>query len=233
MDVHDLQTGGLQTFRDLRTARIDRDTIFSDHDIDCGARGDEGCDLVHHARDAASHQRADDDRQGSVGRRVRMSADGAADDSVAADKHVDVEVDIDLKSREDHYVEEMDGGTGLVRAGIFIGGDFLVETVVLEGFRRDLVEGLHIDQAVDETLLVQSDHVRRDAAEGEAAVHSLLDHLLADVLHRGEGRSAGSGLDGETFLEVAAVDNHLRRFLGEKDVARVLGVADGSRRDLG
>ena len=77
------------------------------------------------------------------------------------------------------------------------------------------------------------DHVGGDAAKREAGVDAALDHFLTNIFDSGQRGSAGSGLDREAFLEIAAVDDHLRGVHRKQDVARVLGVTDGSRRDLG
>ena len=54
------------------------------------------------------------------------------------------------------------------------------------------------------------------------------EHFLADILDDCERRTARTGLDGESFLEITAVDNHFRRIHGEQDVTRVLGITDGA-----
>ena len=76
------------------------------------------------------------------------------------------------------------------------------------------------------------DHMGGDSTKREAGVDAPLDHFLTNIFDRGERRSTGSGLDREALLEVAAVDNDLGGVHSEQDVARVLGVADGSGRDL-
>ena len=103
-----------------------------------------------------------------------------------------------------------------------------MERVVLDGFGCDLVERLHVDQAADETFLVHLHHVGGNSAEGEACMDSTFEHFLADILDDCERRTARTGLDGESFLEITAVDNHFRRIHGEQDVTRVLGITDGA-----
>ena len=48
-----------------------------------------------------------------------------------------------------------------------------MERVLPEGFGSDLVEGLHVDEALDEAFLVHLHHMRGDAAEGVACVYAL------------------------------------------------------------
>ena len=103
-----------------------------------------------------------------------------------------------------------------------------MERVLPEGFGSDLVEGLHVDEALDEAFLVHLHHMRGDAAEGVACVYALLYHALTYVLDSCEGCSAGTGLDGEALLEVTAVDDDLGCGLREQYVPWVLGVTDGT-----
>ena len=77
------------------------------------------------------------------------------------------------------------------------------------------------------------DHVGGDSSEREAGVDAPLDHFLSNIFDSGQRGSAGSGLNRESFLEITAVDNDFGGVHREQDVARVLGVTDGSRRDLG
>ena len=77
------------------------------------------------------------------------------------------------------------------------------------------------------------DHVGGDSSEREAGMNAPLDHFFTNIFDRGKRSSTGPGLDRESFLEIAAVDDDLGCVHREQDVARVLGVADGSGRNLG
>ena len=127
----------------------------------------------------------------------------------------------------------MGGGAGLVGGCVLVGRHLLVEHVVAEALCGHLVEALYVDEAVDEALLVHLDHVCGDAAQGVAGLDAAVDHLLAYVLDGGQRGAARAGLDREAVVEVAAVDDYLGGLLGQEDVARVLGVADGAGGDLG
>ena len=61
-----------------------------------------------------------------------------------------------------------------------------------------------------------------DAAEGIACLDAFLYHALADELDGSKGCASGSGLDGESVLEVAAVYDCLCGKPCEKYVTRVL-----------
>ena len=104
--------------------------------------------------------------------------------------------------------------------------------VVLERLCSHLVERLHVDEALDESFLVHLHHVSGDAAEGERSLDALVYHALTYILHGSERSAARTGLYRKSVLEVAAVHDHLRSLLSEQNVARVLGVADGSRSNL-
>lgn len=107
-----------------------------------------------------------------------MAADGAADDAVGAGEDVDVEVGVDLQGGEDHEVQLVHGGGHHV-AGVVAGADLVVEVVVFQALGGVQVEALHVQDAVDEALLVHGGDLAGDAAQGEAAVDVLVDHLLA------------------------------------------------------
>ena len=161
-----------------------------------------------------------------------MAAYGTADDAVAAHENIHVEVYIDLKGRQYDDVEEVGSRAWLLRTGVFDRRNLLVHTVVAQRFGCNLVERLHVHEPFDKPFLVHLDHVGSDAAQRKAGFDALVDHALADILHRSERCSARTCLYGEARLEVAAVDYHLGSLLGEENVARVLGVADGTRGDL-
>ena len=67
-----------------------------------------------------------------------------------------------------------------------------------------------------------------DATQSEAGGDALVDHALTDICHGGQRSTTRTSLNREALLEVATVDNHLGSLLGQQDVARVLGVADGT-----
>ena len=79
---------------------------------------------------------------------------------------------------------------------------------------------------------MQLHHVSGDAAESERSLDATVNHLLTDVLHGSQRGAARTRLNGEAVAEVAAVDDDLCSLLGEQDVAWVLRVADGTRRNL-
>ena len=100
-------------------------------------------------------------------------------------------------------------------------------------FRRHLVKGLHVNKPADKPLLMQFDHVRRDAAQGEGSLDAPVQHFLADVLDNGQRSAAGTRLDAEAVLEVTGVNHHFGSLFREHNVPWVLGVADGAGRDFG
>ena len=63
-------------------------------------------------------------------------------------------------------------------AGVVRRADLVVEVVVFQRQRRVQIEALHIQHAVDETFLVHGGDLAGDAAQREAAVDALIDHLL-------------------------------------------------------
>ena len=104
--------------------------------------------------------------------------------------------------------------------------------VAHDGFSSYLVERLYVDEAFDESFLVQLHHVSSDSAESERSFDALLDHLFTDVLHGSERCTARTRLNGESIAEVTTVDNHLGSLLRQQDVAWIFGVADSTRRNL-
>ena len=108
-----------------------------------------------------------------------------------------------------------------------------MEGVRLDGFGRNLVKGLDIYEFADKAFLVELHHVGGDAAKGEACLDSAGYHFLADVFNGGKGGATGSCLDAEAVLEVTGVNYHFCSLFGKEDIPRVLGVTDGSGRNLG
>ena len=154
-----------------------------------------------------------------------MAAYSTAYYAVAAHEYVDIEVDVNLKSRQDNDVEIVCGRTLLLCAGIFVGSHLFMACVVLQRFGSHLVERLHVDESLNESLLVHFDHVGCDAAQCERGLDVLVNHALADILYGSERSTAGASLYGEALTEVTTGEDHLGSLLGEQDVAWILGVA--------
>ena len=79
---------------------------------------------------------------------------------------------------------------------------------------------------------MQFHHVAGDTTQSETGLDALVNHTLTQILGHGERSTARTGLHREAVLKVTAVHHHLGSLLGEQDVARVLGVANGTRGNL-
>ena len=160
-----------------------------------------------------------------------MTADRAADDTVGTSQNVDVEVRIDLQGGEDNEVERVDRRAVVIVACVEAAIDLRVETVVFQGLRRLQVEGLDVEDLIDQPLFVHLDDLSCDAAEREVRVDVLLFHPFTEESHGRERRAAGTHLHRESVIEVAGVHDDIRRRLGDQEFLRVLGVPGRTAHD--
>ena len=153
-----------------------------------------------------------------------MAADGAADDAVRSGQNVDIEVRVDLQRREHNKVQLIDSGVHEI-ARVIRCADLMVEVVIFQGLGRIEIKALHVEDAVDEALLVHGRDLAGDAAEGEPAVDAAVEHLLAEETRRGERSAAGAHLHGEAVIEVARRVDDIGGIAGDEQLLRVLRVA--------
>ena len=116
-------------------------------------------------------------------------------------------------------------------AGVVAGADLMVEVVVLQALGGVQVKALHVQDAVDEALLVHGGDLTGDAAQGEAAVDILVDHLLAQEAGGGQGCAAGAHLHGEAVVQISGGLDDVGGGLGDQQLLGVLGIAGGPGHD--
>ena len=116
-------------------------------------------------------------------------------------------------------------------AGVVAGADLVVEVVVFQALGGVQVEALHVQDAVDEALLVHGGDLAGDAAQGEAAVDVLVDHLLAQEPGGGQGRAAGAHLHGEAVVQITGGLDDVGGGFGDQQLLGVLGIAGGPGHD--
>ena len=97
--------------------------------------------------------------------------------------------------------------------------------VVFQGLGCVEIEALHVENTVDEALLVHGRDLAGDAAEGEPAVDTAVEHLLAEETRRGKRSTAGAHLHGEAVIEVARRVDDIGGIAGDEQLLRVLRVA--------
>ena len=100
-----------------------------------------------------------------------------------------------------------------------------MEVIVFQRERRIKVEALHVEDAVDQSLLVHGRDLAGDAAEGEPAVDLSVKHFLPQEARRRQRRTAAAHLHGEAVVEIAGRFDDVRSGLGDQQLLRVLGVA--------
>ena len=112
-------------------------------------------------------------------------------------------------------------------AGIVGGADLVVEVIVFQGQCRVQVEALHVQNAVNQALLMHGGDLTGDAAQSEAAMDILVDHLLPQKPGRGQRSAAAAHLHGEAVVQIAGGFNDIGGGFGDQQFLGVLGVAGG------
>ena len=72
----------------------------------------------------------------------------------------------------------------------------------------------------------------RDTTERIVRFDAFFDHTFANKLDSCQRCTARTRLDREAIFEVATIDDHLRCLLCQKNVARVLRIANSAGSDL-
>ena len=159
-----------------------------------------------------------------------MTADGAADDAVRTGQNVDVEVRVDFQSGQNDEVQLVDSrlsSVTRVRRSV----DLLMEVILLQGLGCVEVEGLDVQDLLDQAFFVHGRDLAGDAAQREPALDALVDHHLTQVSGRRQGRAAGTHLHGESVVDVAGSLDDFRRGLRDDQFLRVLRVAGCAAHD--
>ena len=99
----------------------------------------------------------------------------------------------------------IDGGASSVGVRVIVCVDLLMKTVIFERLRCVQIETLHIQKPSPKAFFERLYHRAGDAAEREARVDVFLNHRLAQKSRNAQLCAAGTGLEREPVVEIAAV----------------------------
>ena len=141
-----------------------------------------------------------------------MASNGPPDHAVRAGEDVDIEIRVDFQGGKNHKIQLIHRRCSQV-AGIVGGADLMMEVVLLQRFGRIQVKALHIQNPVNESLLIHGCNLPCNATQGEAAAHMPVQHLLPQEPGCGQRCAAGAHLHGEAVIEIPRSFNHICRRL--------------------
>ena len=152
-----------------------------------------------------------------------MTTGSATQYAVRTGQHVNVELRVNFQRAQYYHVETINRCAFRTPVSVLVGADFDVIGVTGQRLRSMAVKALHIQQFADQTFFVQVNHRRGNTAQGEVGANIAATHFVFQETGYRQRCATGTGLHGETFFEVARVDNHIRSATGNKQFARVSG----------
>ncbi|MNI52531.1 hypothetical protein D3C73_1073240 [compost metagenome] len=123
--------------------------MVSDQDVNAGARGDAGQHVINQRRDATANQWGDDNRQRSTDSGIAVATGCAAQHTVGAGQHVDVEVRIHFQCAQHYDIQTVNRCAFRTPVSVLVSADLNMVWIAGQGFCGGTVEALYIQQFAD------------------------------------------------------------------------------------